>query len=134
MARGRTGKPNEEGGAGAGRPALGGTTRSVLTAREGEVLALLAAGLRSREIAGRLGISLRTVEAHRARINLKLYRLGLRTIADWTRYALFTGLIRMGSGPADVIHTLPGLAGPRGGRPMSPATGRGRRAGPRGRP
>lgn len=39
---------------------------SQLTARETEIVKLIAAGLVSREIAERLGIALRTVEVHRA--------------------------------------------------------------------
>ena len=43
-----------------------------LTAREREILALLAAGHQNREIAVKLGISPRTVEVHKARIMEKL--------------------------------------------------------------
>jgi FixJ family two-component response regulator len=43
-----------------------------LTAREREILALLAAGHQNREIALKLGISPRTVEVHKARIMEKL--------------------------------------------------------------
>ena len=49
-------------------------TRQVdaLSARERELLGLLAAGLTSKEAAGRLGLSVKTVENHRARILEKL--------------------------------------------------------------
>jgi DNA-binding NarL/FixJ family response regulator len=60
-----------------------------LSKREKQVLALVAAGLTSREIAEELDISARTVEAHRARISDKL---GIRTVAGLTRYALKMGL------------------------------------------
>jgi two-component system response regulator FixJ len=43
-----------------------------LTAREREILALLAAGHQNREVALKLGISPRTVEVHKARIMEKL--------------------------------------------------------------
>ena len=43
-----------------------------LSAREREMLGLLAAGLTSKEAAGRLGLSVKTVENHRARILEKL--------------------------------------------------------------
>lgn len=45
---------------------------SRITGREMEILDLVAEGLSSREIAGRLDISGKTVEAHRARINDKM--------------------------------------------------------------
>jgi DNA-binding NarL/FixJ family response regulator len=43
-----------------------------LTAREREVLQLIAEGLSSRQIATQLGVSLKTVEAHRAKLMAKL--------------------------------------------------------------
>lgn len=48
-------------------------TGSVLSAREGEVLALLAEGLANKQIAGRLAISEHTVKAHVAAIFAKLH-------------------------------------------------------------
>src|SRR5690606_1444634 len=62
---------------------------SVLAPREREVLKLVAEGVRSTEIAARLGITLSTVETHRRNINRKL---GLRTVAELTKYALREGL------------------------------------------
>ena len=61
-----------------------------LTTREREVLHLVADGLASKAIATRLGISTRTVEAHRAHLMAKL---GLRTVAELTRYAVGQGMI-----------------------------------------
>jgi DNA-binding NarL/FixJ family response regulator len=58
-----------------------------LTAREREVLALVAAGHSSKEIAAQLGISARTAEAHRDSIAKKT---GIRTIAGLTRLAVRT--------------------------------------------
>jgi FixJ family two-component response regulator len=43
-----------------------------LTAREAEVLELVVAGLSSREIGAQLGVSFKTVEAHRAKIMKKM--------------------------------------------------------------
>ena len=57
--------------------------------REREVLALLAEGRRSTEIARRLGISTATVEVHRRNI---MRKLNLHTIAELTKYALRRGL------------------------------------------
>jgi len=62
---------------------------SLLGRRERQVLALLAEGKRSRDIAARLKISDATVEAHRRSIKRKL---GLHTIAELTKYAVREGL------------------------------------------
>ena len=58
---------------------------SRLTARQREVLQLLAEGNNMKQIAGVLGISVRTVEFHKQCITQEL---GLRTIAELTRYAV----------------------------------------------
>lgn len=56
-----------------------------LTAREREVLALVAEGRSSKEIAAALGISVRTAEAHRDSIGKKT---GMRSVAALTRLVL----------------------------------------------
>jgi DNA-binding NarL/FixJ family response regulator len=61
-----------------------------LTPRELEVLRSLAEGLSSKEIATRLGISIRTVGNHRARIAQKT---GLGSIAQLTLHAVRLGLV-----------------------------------------
>jgi DNA-binding NarL/FixJ family response regulator len=60
-----------------------------LSAREREVLILIASGKTSTEIAAKLSISAGTVEAHRRNIMTKL---GLHTIAELTKYAVREGL------------------------------------------
>jgi len=60
-----------------------------LTARETEVLLLVADGLTNREIADRLDISPRTVETHRERLMTKLR---IRTVAGLTRFVVEEGL------------------------------------------
>ena len=65
-------------------------TPSLLTPREREVLVLIAQGLANKEIAAQLGISSRTVEAHRDSIARKL---GVRTVAGLTRFCLKHGLL-----------------------------------------
>jgi two-component system nitrate/nitrite response regulator NarL len=64
---------------------------STLSPRESQVLALVADGKTNRRIADLLGISVRTVESHRAHISRKL---GLRSAAELTRLAIQHGLIR----------------------------------------
>jgi DNA-binding NarL/FixJ family response regulator len=65
-------------------------TPAVLTPREREVVTLIAQGLANKEIAARLAISARTVEAHRDSLTRKL---GIRTIAGLTRFCLKHGLL-----------------------------------------
>jgi pimeloyl-ACP methyl ester carboxylesterase/DNA-binding CsgD family transcriptional regulator len=60
-----------------------------LTAREAEVLGLLAAGLRNKEIAARLKLAVPTVERHLVNAYAKI---GARGRADATAYALRRGL------------------------------------------
>lgn len=68
------------------------TGADALTAREREILRLLADGYTAREAAKTLGISPRTVEAHRGHIAKKL---GVRRLAHLIRFALREGLIRI---------------------------------------
>jgi DNA-binding NarL/FixJ family response regulator len=63
---------------------------SALTAREDEVIKLIAEGRSSKEIARDLTISVKTVERHRANI---LAKLGMRDRTELTRYAIRAGLI-----------------------------------------
>jgi DNA-binding NarL/FixJ family response regulator len=61
-----------------------------LTGRQREVLRLVAKGHSGKEIANALGISIKTVEFHKARI---MDQLGMRTTAELTRYAMARGLL-----------------------------------------
>ncbi|MFI5362871.1 MAG: response regulator [Elusimicrobiota bacterium] len=65
---------------------------SRLTARETEVLALIAEGLSNKEIAGRLEVGVRTVETHRGRLMAKL---DIRSTAGLTKYAVAKGLSKI---------------------------------------
>ncbi len=65
-----------------GRP---GESRPMLSARESEILRCLAQGLASKQIAERLGMSVRTVETHRQNIRRKL---GLAGQAELIKYAV----------------------------------------------
>jgi DNA-binding NarL/FixJ family response regulator len=61
-----------------------------LTHREREVMRLLAGGMSSKEAAGQLQISIRTVESHRININRKL---GFNSIASLVHYAIRHGIV-----------------------------------------
>jgi DNA-binding NarL/FixJ family response regulator len=62
-----------------------------LTARQREVLKLIAAGLTTKAIARRLDISVKTADAHRAQL---MERLGIHDIASLVRYAIKIGLVQ----------------------------------------
>lgn len=72
------------------RAVRGEAAERVLTAREDEVLKLIAEGHSTRDIAETLVISPKTVERHRANI---LAKLGMRDRTQLTRYAIRSGLI-----------------------------------------
>lgn len=61
-----------------------------LTRRQREVLKHIAEGRSTKEIAYELGVSVKTVETHRAQIT---ERLGIRDVAGLVRYAMRTGLV-----------------------------------------
>jgi DNA-binding NarL/FixJ family response regulator len=61
----------------------------VLSPREREVLRWIADGRANKEIGALLGISTRTVEAHRDSL---MKKLGIRTVAGLTRYCLEQGI------------------------------------------
>jgi DNA-binding NarL/FixJ family response regulator len=61
-----------------------------LSSREREVIQLLAEGLANKEVAARLGISVKTVETHRAAIMTKL---GLDSFSALVRYAVRNHII-----------------------------------------
>ena len=63
---------------------------SVLSAREREVLHLIAEGMSAKEVAIELEISPKTVEAHRTSL---MRKLGVRKATELVRYALRHGLI-----------------------------------------
>jgi len=69
-----------------------------LTPREVNVLRLIAEGYTNRQIAGELGLSVRTVESHREKIMAKL---GLHSRAQLVRYA---AAHRLPATPEDCAH------------------------------
>ncbi|MBS1117592.1 MAG: LuxR family transcriptional regulator [candidate division NC10 bacterium] len=66
-------------------------TEEPLTAREREVLQLVAEGKTTKEIAVLLGISVKTADAHRTRL---MQKLDIHDIAGLTRYAIRQGIIQ----------------------------------------
>lgn len=64
---------------------IGTSQHAELSQRETEVLRFISKGLSNKEIGGRLDISAKTVETHKARA---LEKLGLRTRADIVRYGV----------------------------------------------
>jgi DNA-binding NarL/FixJ family response regulator len=69
-----------------------GSAFSVLSAREREVLQMLAEGLSAKEIAGVLNVSIKTVETHRKNI---MDKLNIHSIAELTKYAIREGLTHL---------------------------------------
>jgi two-component system, NarL family, response regulator NreC len=65
------------------------TAFSILTAREREVLQLLAEGKTTKDIAARLKVSVKTIETYRHQIMDKLH---VHSLADLTKYAIKEGL------------------------------------------
>lgn len=75
-------QPNRDGLTKAGRPRL--------TARESEVLQLVAEGAANKQVAAGLGISIKTVEKHRQHL---MDKLNIHDTAGLTRYAISSGVI-----------------------------------------
>ncbi len=71
-----------------GSPVKGESCASELSEREKEVLIMLAWGYSNKEIAGRLKLSVKTVETYKLRIGEKL---GLRSRTEMVQYALRQG-------------------------------------------
>lgn len=66
------------------------TQEAALAPRERQVVQLIAEGHTSREIASRLGLSVKTVDSYRARV---MEKLGLHDTAGLVRYAIRHGII-----------------------------------------
>jgi two-component system response regulator NreC len=79
----------------AAEPAAPAADDDDLSARETEVLRLIALGHTNTEIAAQLFLSVRTIESHRAHIQQKLR---LSTRAELVRYALDHDLVDLASG------------------------------------
>ena len=66
-----------------------------LSARQREILQLIAAGFSTREMAARLGRSVKTVETHRAEV---MRRTGIHDLAGLVRYAVRVGIVSADEG------------------------------------
>ena len=62
-----------------------------LTERENDAAVLLAYGHTNREVARRLGVSIRTIENERAHV---MHKLGIRRRSELVRWALQRDLLR----------------------------------------
>ncbi|HTY08223.1 MAG TPA: response regulator transcription factor [Candidatus Edwardsbacteria bacterium] len=65
------------------------TAYSLLTSRERQVLQLLAEGNSTKQIAGSLGVSIKTIETFRQQI---MNKLNLHSVAELTKYAIREGI------------------------------------------
>jgi two-component system nitrate/nitrite response regulator NarL len=65
-----------------------------LTAREREVLVLIAEGKSNKEIACNLDVGVRTIETHRERI---MRRLNIHSVAGLTKFAIANGFVSLDS-------------------------------------
>ena len=84
-----------------GTPAPAGPA---LTEREREVLAWLARGLSSRQVAEQLDISVRTVETHRANL---MQKLGVKSVALLIQVAIREGILEQPCSLRTCTESLP---------------------------
>jgi len=68
-----------------------GVAHVAVTAREREIIQLLAEGRSNKEAASTLGISVKTIEAHRANI---MRKLRLRSVSELVRYAIRNNMVQ----------------------------------------
>jgi two-component system response regulator NreC len=73
------------------RPGVEAQPKEALGEREEEVLRLIALGYSNKEIAARMSVSVKTVEAHKAN---GMRKLGLGSRMDIVSYAIFRGWMR----------------------------------------
>lgn len=70
-------------------PGVRGATSKELTAREREILQMVAEGLTAKQIAATLHLSVKTVETHRRQV---MDKTGANSVADLVRYAIREGI------------------------------------------
>ncbi len=76
---------------GGGRTARGALPDANLSEREAEVLRLIARGYINKEVAARLSLSVKTVEAHKAN---GMRKMGMKSRVDIVRYAMLQGWLQ----------------------------------------
>lgn len=74
--------------------------RGRLTSREREVVQLLAEGMSSKEVAVRLGLSVKTAETHRSNI---MQKLDLHSISDVVLYAIRNDIVQVVAPPLELM-------------------------------
>jgi DNA-binding CsgD family transcriptional regulator len=74
-----------------------------LTAREWEILRLIANGLTTKQVANTLDISFKTAAAHRGRL---MNKLGIHEVAGLTVYAIRHGIVSLQSDPSSTQELL----------------------------
>lgn len=72
------------------QPAPTGTTPPLLTDRDRELMRLVAAGLRNKEIAEKFSLSIKAIEASRSKL---MHKLGCTSAAELVRYAIREGIV-----------------------------------------
>ena len=63
-----------------------------LTAREKQVLAMIAEGKSNKDMANHLGVGVRTIETHRERV---MDKLNIHSVAGLTKYAIANGIVNL---------------------------------------
>jgi DNA-binding NarL/FixJ family response regulator len=86
---------------------LGTETPPRLTSRQIEVLQLIAEGYASKQIAGLLSLTTKTVEKHRQAL---IDKIDCHNIASLTRYAITNGVVELNIPPTTPAISCPGDA------------------------
>jgi len=77
-----------------------------LTAREREVVQLLAEGRSTKEVATQLDLSVKTAETHRSNI---MRKLGLHSVSELVLYAVRNNIVQVAAGPSETLPTDPSV-------------------------
>jgi len=78
-----------------GDAAQGDLASLTVTARERQIIQLIAEGQSNKQAASTLGVSVKTIEAHRANI---MRKLRLRSVSDLVRFAIRNGIVHLPGG------------------------------------